>query len=383
MNRVATVARHMTGSSLRKSEQIFGCFGDSPHADIAGLSSIQVSLNFGGSTHNRAKEDVAEDIVAEQVVTMYDGRSDPGRFRLDEHAFELVSAPTLGWRGDGSRLDLYDAEVVAKEVFPQVEALILERLPGAKRALAFDHIVRNEERLSKELAQAEAAANGNPPHESNRAPSQKHEPKTRFLQGTLPFAHGDYTARSGFTRAEQLLRPFADKEVIESAIGQRFAIVNVWYPFETVKSDPLGMCTWRSASPGDVVTNRMTFKSRVGETYKASYSPRQHWVYFSEVTSAEAIILKTFDSLDDGSMSRFGLHTSFKLPEQREREAAGKTPSPARESMEVRLLVLFGDGLEDIAKDFTAPHMPLGSALATEITAGFVSRETLVFDNEW
>ena len=51
---------------------------------------------------------------------------------------------------------------------------------------------------------------------------------TRFLQGTLPTAHGDYTARSGITRARQLLAPFVEEKDIDEVLKSRFAILNFW-----------------------------------------------------------------------------------------------------------------------------------------------------------
>mmetsp|Transcript_87443 Transcript_87443/g.243935 ORF Transcript_87443/g.243935 Transcript_87443/m.243935 type:complete len:215 (-) Transcript_87443:85-729(-) len=180
-------------------------------------------------------------------------------------------------------------------------------------------------------------------------PGTREKPKTKFLRGALDVVHGDYTARSGRTRAEQLLRPWVPEEDVQAALSERFVIINVWHPFETVQADPLALCTFPSCSPSDVRTNRLHFKHRVGETYKAFYSERQHWIYFSEVTNEEAILLKTFDSVQDGGEAMWALHTAFGLP--------GEESRPCRECMEVRVLLLFGQGLESLAPDFQPPHM--------------------------
>merc|ERR1712217_410854 len=141
------------------------------------------------------------------------------------------------------------------------------------------------------------------------------------------------------------------------------------------------MCTWRSVSPRDVITNRLTFAHRIGETYKVNYSSRQRWCYFSKVTNEEAILLKTFDSLDDGRTSRFCLHSAFDLLEQKERADAGKPRLPARQSTEVRLMVFWGEGLEDFAGNFVPPHMAPDSV--NEITEGLVRQESLTFGDKW
>jgi len=206
--------------------------------------------------------------------------------------------------------------------------------------------------------------------------------RTRFLQAPLAMAHGDYTARSGRSRAEQLLRPFVrDPEVLATVLEERrFAIVNLWHPFKTVQADPLAMCTWGTTSPADVVTTRITFPTRVGETYKVIPNDRQKWVYFSRVTPEEAILLKVFDSKEDRGTARFTLHSAFALP------PADPDP-PARESMEVRILVLYapeaaaaaskkgGQGCGDddafLARPFVPPHVQ--TTLASH-TAGLIEQ---------
>ena len=192
--------------------------------------------------------------------------------------------------------------------------------------------------------------------------------RTRFLQGPLPHAHGDYTERSGRTRAAQLLRPFIRSEQLLDDVltKHRFAIINLWHPFKTVESDPLAMCTWSSCSPWDVVTTRITFPTRIGETYKVVPKPSQKWVYFSKINPDEAILLKVFDSKTD--VARFTLHSAFTLP------PADPVP-PSRESMEIRLLVLYAPeakhrsgACEDqlLSKPFVPPHMQQNLASHTK-----------------
>merc|ERR1712118_229527 len=119
---------------------------------------------------------------------------------------------------------------MGKEFYPQIEATVRSRCPGATRVLILDHILRAPERLAKETADGP-------------------KPATPFLQGRLGNVHCDYTHRSGHSRARQLLEPFASGEELDKALEQRFAIVNFWYPFKKVFSDPLAMATWDSMSP--------------------------------------------------------------------------------------------------------------------------------------
>ena len=46
------------------------------------------------------------------------------------------------------------------------------------------------------------------------------KPKTRFLEMPLGHVHGDYTVRSGFTRARQLLEPYCTAKEIDAALAR-------------------------------------------------------------------------------------------------------------------------------------------------------------------
>mmetsp|Transcript_99715 Transcript_99715/g.157834 ORF Transcript_99715/g.157834 Transcript_99715/m.157834 type:complete len:370 (+) Transcript_99715:70-1179(+) len=328
-----------------------------PTADeeVAGLPQIQVGMRFGAGTHmsNTAEESTTT------PITVYDGRADSQRFKLEQHGFQLVSTHGLGIdETSGSLVDFFDADEFVQKVFPQVEREVLQLISGATRVIAFDHIVRDPSRVAEELSNTDSQV-----------------PRTRFLQGTLGNAHGDYTARSGRSRAEQLLAPFEDASTIQKALSDRFAMINVWVPLETVRTSPLALCTWSSVSPKDVLTNRLHFKHRIGETYKVKFSPNQRWVFFSEASPTEAIVFKTYDSSSEAS--RFCLHSAFRLPE----EEMGQTCLPTRRSVEVRLLVLWGEDLEQLACNFVPPHMT--GVSATELVKEVPYTETLSFGDEW
>lgn len=138
---------------------------------------------------------------------------------------------------------------------------------------------------------------------------------------------------------------------VQRALSSRFALVNLWHHFgpAPVQADPMAFALWGTYGPCDVMTKRLTFPHRVGETYQGLYSPRQRWGHFSRVTRDEAILIKTFDSLDDGHTARFSMHSAFRYPEQ---DGPLGPSLPIRESIELRALVLYGEGLEEIAPGF-------------------------------
>ena len=74
---------------------------------------------------------------------------------------------------------------------------------------------------------------------------------------------------------------------------------------------------------------------RIGGIYYLNHNPGQRWYYFSEMTRDEVILLKCFDSLEDGT-ARWTAHGSFEVPGRR-------ADAPPRESIEIRTLYFFDD----------------------------------------
>ena len=149
------------------------------------------------------------------------------------------------------------------------------------------------------------------------------------------------------------------------------------------------MCVWGSFGPRDVMTKRLTFPHRIGETYQALPSESHRWVYFSGMTRDEALLLKTFDSQGDGSTALFSIHSAFRLPAQDGPDAAGL---PNRASMELRGLVLYRDNLEAFAPDFVNPSLagpdaPLKAREQAKLTElelyNLVSATVLPSSDEW
>jgi hypothetical protein len=208
---------------------------------LAGLPFIDSTLEFGGVTHINASDDPAKSTAT--PVRLYDARPEVQRFTLDEHSFQLVRTEELHptYSAAEPAFDIYDPQACARHYYPMVERLLLARVPGATRVLPFDHLLRNRKRM-------EALGKGN------------------GLSAPLTAVHGDYTHRSGRTRAQNLLSPHESEVAVQAALGQRFAIMNVWHPFKPVQSDPLAMAVWGSYRPRDVRTQRLTFPHRVGET---------------------------------------------------------------------------------------------------------------------
>ena len=234
-----------------------------------------------------------------QTVAIRNGREQLNKFSLDTNGFVLTEDET-------AVKDFYDPDEVKSVYYPEVERLI-KRVTGAERVVIFDHIVRNP-------VLAERGEKG--------------------ARGPAKFVHNDYSFKSAPRRVRDHLPEEADL-----LLRNRFAEINVWRAIRgPIESSPLALCDARSLGAGDIVPIDLVYRERVGEIFGFLYNPKHRWYYFPRMERNEAILLKCYDSEDDGR-ARFTAHTSFEDP---------SSPSNAapRESIEVRALVFWPPEIE-------------------------------------
>lgn len=143
-------------------------------------------------------------------------------------------------------------------------------------------------------------------------------------------AHNDYTLGSG----PQRVRDFFPTEA-EVLLEQRFAIINVWRPISgPVQESPFAICDARSIQQEDFVACDLLYPNRKGEIYSVRFSPNHRWYYLPHMQPDEAILLKCYDSADDGR-ARMIAHTGFDDP-------TSPPDAPPRESIETRAFIFFG-----------------------------------------
>ena len=229
-----------------------------------------------------------------QTVAIRNGRELLSKFSLDANGFVLTAHET-------AVKDFYNPEEVKSVYYPEVERLI-KRVTGAERVAVFDHIVRN-------------------PVFAERGEKGARSPAT--------FVHNDYSFKSAPRRVRDLL-----PEEAHRLLKNRFAEINVWRAIRgPIESSPLALCDARSLDEEDVVPMDLLYRDRVGEILGFLYNPRHRWYYFPRMERNEAILLKCYDSMDDGR-ARFTAHTSFDDP--------NSPPNAApRESIEARALVFW------------------------------------------
>ncbi len=229
-----------------------------------------------------------------QDVAVCNGREVLDKLSLDTSGFVLTEHET-------AVKDFYDPDEVKSVYYPEVERLV-KRITGAERVVVFDHIVRNP--VLAERGEKDA-----------RSPAK--------------IVHNDYTLASAPRRVRDLL-----PEESHRLLKNRFAEINVWRPIRgPIESSPLALCDARSLGVDDIVPMDLVYRERVGEIYGFLYNPKHRWYYFPRLQRNEAILLKCYDSKEDGR-ARFTAHSAFQDP-------TSPLDAAPRESIEVRALVFW------------------------------------------
>ena len=232
-----------------------------------------------------------------QTVTVADMRPIGDALSLEREGFELLTSPT-------AVDDLHDDAAVAEVYYPEIEALLRKRFGGG-RVVIFDATRRSDS--------PEGAAN----------PDGLRGPATRV--------HVDYTVASGPQRVKDILG--ADEAARLEKAGARVVQVNVWRPIRgPVERSPLALADASSVAADELIATDQIFPDRVGEIYNVAHGKTQRWYYAPEMTPDEVLLIKGWDSLDDGR-ARFTPHGAFDPADIR-------ADAPPRESIEIRTLVV-------------------------------------------
>ena len=220
-------------------------------------------------------------------VTIQDIRGYESAYTLDTNAFAaLASVPP------STETAFTSDESVKKNYYPEVEALLLKHVEGAKRILIFDHTIRRT------------------------SPNATRAPVTRV--------HIDQTKASAEARVKHHL-PSEASELLKG----RVRLINVWRPINgPVQSFPLGFADSTSVPDEAMVGIEHRYPDRTGETAAVQPTEGQKWHYWSGMENNERLMLQCYDSEKGARVP----HTAFVDP---------RSPEGARgrESIEVRALV--------------------------------------------
>ena len=233
----------------------------------------------------------------EHTVPIGDMREIADTLSIDREGFELLRHPT-------AVRDLYDDAAVNSRYYPEIEALLRQRF-DADRVVIFDATRRSD---------GDAGA-------ANRD----------GLRGPARRVHVDYTVKSGPQRMKDALGQVEAARL--AASGARIIQVNVWRPIHgPVARAPLALADASTIRPEGLIATDQVFPDRIGEIYHLAHAPSQRWYFAPRMTRDEVLLIKGWDSLDDGR-ARFTPHGAFELPD------TAKTAA-LRESIELRSFVI-------------------------------------------
>jgi hypothetical protein len=249
---------------------------------IASTGGADAAMNIGADFEDR-------------TVSIRDARQLDPPASLDRQGFSLVQHRTLV-------KDFYRLEAIQQDYEREICELVLAASGGAD-AMVFDHTLRSDSREVR---------------------------GERVTREPASVIHNDYTDASAVKRLRDLLP--ADEA--ERRLQRRFAIINLWRTVGSpVIRSPLALCDAASLGQADLVASERRAQDRIGELELVAWNPEHRWYYYPQMSLTEALLIKTFDSADDGRARR-SIHTAFDNP----RAPADASP---RESIESRLLVFY------------------------------------------
>ncbi|HEY5647481.1 MAG TPA: CmcJ/NvfI family oxidoreductase [Pseudomonadales bacterium] len=196
--------------------------------------------------------------------------------------------------------NFYDAAEVERVFYPEMEQLLLEFYPEATDALVYNHDVFDKD------------------YEGDRTEDQANKnPGVNAAYANL--VHNDLNDNSGRVRCRELLtknlRNFGREQRYSEAeadakMSRRFLSINLAKPMEVVEQNPFVLCAWTSFADQPYINNYRIYDDRVGETTRFTYRPDHEWYWLPRQQPNEVSMLKCYDSITDGSVSRWSFHTA-------------------------------------------------------------------------
>ena len=196
--------------------------------------------------------------------------------------------------------DFYDSAEVERVFYPEIEALLLAFYPDATDALVYNHDVFDKD------------------YTGDRTEDQ--DGKNPGVNGNyVNLVHNDLNDNSGRVRCRELLtknlRNFGreqhyTEEEADAKMSRRFVSINLAKPMETIEQYPFVLCAWPSFAKQSYITNYRVYDDRVGETTRFTNRPDHEWYWIPQQTPTEVSMLKCYDSITDGSVSRWSFHTA-------------------------------------------------------------------------
>jgi hypothetical protein len=257
------------------------------------------------------------------------GLGDRQPVEVDIHDGRTSDLP--GWRACGFEVcahpstvvDWSDDEEIARIHYAEAEDLA-RRLTGADVALVSDHVRRSAESVKQPRQQAPV-----PLVHSDFAPN---------YADVIRFAYQDVHGRGAAT----LARNGVTSEDVEGA--PRLMMLQLWRNVGPPRMDlPVAWCDARTVTPAETRPFRYTGYVAGGRSFDAiaisgSDAGAHEWHAFPGLTADEVVAFRTYDSeMVDAGTTYFTPHSAFRDPDV-------PLGSPARASVELRVMCLFTGG---------------------------------------
>lgn len=176
--------------------------------------------------------------AAEHEVEIQDIRGRENEFDMNVNGFRVIQNVA------SEEHDFTDEDRVKNVYYPEVEKVLLDNVPGAKRVFIFDHTIRRSD------------------PNANRAPVNR--------------AHIDQTTKSAIQRVDYHMGDEA-----EELLKGRYRLINVWRPINgPVVHKPLAYADSRSVPDDDIVPVEHRYPHRTGETAGVKYTEKGKWYYW-------------------------------------------------------------------------------------------------------
>ena len=230
---------------------------------------------------------------ARRISEYHHGLSPQSSECMDKLGIALASC-------DSHCANFYDAAEVRTVFYREMEKLLLEFYPDASEALVYNHDVFDKDYEGDRTEDQDAK---NPGVNANYA----------------NLVHNDLNDNSGRVRCRELLtrnlRNFGREQHYTEAeadekMSRRFLSINLAKPMETVEQNPFVLCAWPSFSDQPYINNYRVYDDRVGETTRFTYRPEHEWYWIPQQQPNEVSMLKCYDSICDGSVSRWSFHSA-------------------------------------------------------------------------
>lgn len=220
--------------------------------------------------------------------------------------------------------DFYDAAEVERVFYAEMEALLLDFFPGATDALVYNHDVFDKD------------------YPGDRTEDQDNKnPGVNATYANL--VHNDLNDNSGRVRCRELLtknlrnfgreQNYTEQEA-DKKMSRRFMSINLAKPMETVQQNPFVLCAWPSFADQPYINNYRVYDDRVGETTRFTHRSEHEWYWLPQQRPDEVSMLKCYDSVTDGSISRWSFHTACI-------DHSAPADAPCRKNVVVRSFVFF------------------------------------------